>query len=68
MLEDPEGGDPLDTEATAMRGVYLDALREFLGRYRNETAGMQADFVVVNNAMSFDKALVRFLADRQSRF
>lgn len=67
-FEDPEGGDPLSADAASVRGAYLDALHALHQRYRDAAAAARCDFVAVNNTMSFDAALVRFLLDRQARF
>ena len=35
---------------------------------RREAAGVRADFVQVHTGMTFDRALIQFLIDRQRRF
>lgn len=64
---DVESDLTVDTEAEAIRAEYLEELGRFIDRYRDETAGVRADFVPVHTGMTFDKALMRFLLGRQRR-
>jgi uncharacterized protein (DUF58 family) len=65
---DPETHRRLTVHPQAVRDRYLAALEEFTSQYRREAAIMRADFVQVNTSMTFDKALVQFLVNRQRRF
>lgn len=67
-FEDPETRQTLVANPSAVRQAYLNALEEFTQRYRREAAGLRADFVQVDTSMTFDRALVQFLIDRQRRF
>lgn len=67
-FEDPEDGHRMTAESDAVRTGYLHALRSLTENYRRLAADMRADFVQVNTSMSFDRALIQFLADRQHRF
>jgi uncharacterized protein (DUF58 family) len=67
-FEDVESKATAVTDPEAIRADYLAALRAFIQRYRDEAAGVRADFVQVDTSMTFDKALVQFLIDRQRRF
>ncbi|MBP7933994.1 MAG: DUF58 domain-containing protein [Phycisphaerae bacterium] len=67
-LEDPETGQKLTVQPEAVRTAYLEALRELSDRYRRELAAMRSDLVQVDTSMSFDRALIQFLVDRQRRF
>jgi len=67
-FEDVESRASAVTDPEAIRADYLAARQEFIRRYRDEAAGVQADFVQVDTGMTFDKALVQFLIDRQRRF
>jgi uncharacterized protein (DUF58 family) len=67
-FEEPETGQHVDVNPQAIRAAYLDALREFIEGYRRECQAVRADFVTVHNGMTFDKALVQFLVQRQARF
>ncbi len=67
-FEDVEASDRVSGDALSLRAAYLEALSEFLGRYRDALSGMRAEFVQVDNSMTFDQALIPFLLSRQSRF
>jgi hypothetical protein len=67
-FEDPETGRTLVVEPEAIRAKYLEAMRAFAEDYRRETAALRGDFVRVDTSMTFDRALVQFLVDRQRRF
>jgi uncharacterized protein (DUF58 family) len=67
-FEDPETGQHVQADPQAIRSAYTRELEKFIDVYRRECQGVRADFAVVDNAMTFDKALVQFLAQRQARF
>ncbi|MCG3180520.1 MAG: hypothetical protein BIFFINMI_02882 [Phycisphaerae bacterium] len=67
-FEDAESADRLDVDPVSIRAGYLESLRKFIGVYRHECLLMQADFTTVDTSMTFDKALLEFLIQRQSRF
>jgi uncharacterized protein (DUF58 family) len=67
-FEDAETADRLNVDPIALRAGYLESLRAFIDRYRQECLTMQADFTTVDTSMTFDKALLEFLIERQSRF
>ncbi len=66
-FEDPESGEHLDVDPQSIRASYLEELRAFIDRYKQECLNVRADFITVDNAMTFDKALIEFLTERQSR-
>ncbi|MFP4054480.1 MAG: DUF58 domain-containing protein, partial [Phycisphaerae bacterium] len=66
-FEDPENGEHLDVDPQSIRASYLEELRAFIDRYKQECLNVRADFITVDNAMTFDKALIEFLTERQSR-
>ncbi|HAU38219.1 MAG TPA: DUF58 domain-containing protein [Phycisphaerales bacterium] len=66
-FEEPETGEHLDTNPQAIRAAYLEELNAFMEQYRKECQNVRADFVAVHNGMTFDKALVEFLVQRQGR-
>ncbi len=66
-FEDPETHDTLVAQPQSVRARYLDALQTFTRRCREEAAAVRADFVQVHTGMTFDRALVQFLIDRQRR-
>lgn len=67
-FEAVEGGGGVTAEAQALRAAYLDALKVFLKRHADEAAAIGADFIQVDNRMTFDQALVPFLLRRKSKF
>lgn len=67
-FQDVESQAAVVADPEAIRMDYLAALQAFIERYRAEAAGLRADFVQVDTSMTFDKALVQFLIDRQRRF
>lgn len=67
-FEDPETGEHIDANPQAIRAAYLDELRAFIAEYKQQCLHCRADFVTVDNAMTFDKALLEFLVQRQGRF
>jgi uncharacterized protein (DUF58 family) len=66
-FEDPESGEELDVDPQSIRAGYLEAIREFIETYKQEARNVRADFVTVDNSMTFDTALLQFLMERQSR-
>ncbi len=67
-FEDAEAPDRLTVDARGMRGDYLEALAEFRELYRTECARAQIDYVPIDTSVSFDKALIEYLTQRQRRF
>jgi uncharacterized protein (DUF58 family) len=67
-FEEPESGERVDVNPRAIRAAYLEEFRAFIDEYKRECQNVRADFVTVDNAMTFDKALIEFLVQRQSRF
>jgi len=67
-FEDPETQETVDATPQSIRAAYLEELRQFIGEYRKTCQGIRADFVTVDNSMTFDKALIEFLVQRQQRF
>lgn len=67
-FEDVESLESTVADPEAIRADYLAALRAFIERYRAEAAGLRADFVQVDTRMTFDRALVQYLIERQRRF
>ncbi len=66
-FRDPETSEQIDTDPRAIQAGYLAEMQAFIDEYKRECQKVQADFVTVDNAMSFDKALIKFLAERQSK-
>jgi uncharacterized protein (DUF58 family) len=67
-FEDVEQHDKLTIDARAMRGDYLQSLGEFQEFYRQECAKADIDYVAMDTSVSFDKALMQYLLQRQKRF
>lgn len=67
-FEDPETKDSVATNPRAIQVAYLEAIREFIETYKRQCQSVRADFTTVHNAMTFDKALIQFLIERQGRF
>jgi uncharacterized protein (DUF58 family) len=67
-LKDPETEESLVIDAAGIREDYLETLAEMRDRYRNECLSMGVDYVPLDTSMPFDKALVKYLSQRQARF
>jgi len=61
-IEDQE--QPLTAEPKSLRTAYVAEVQAFLARYKDECVKRRVDFVPVNTAMSFDKALLAYLQHR----
>jgi uncharacterized protein (DUF58 family) len=66
-LEEPETGQTLQVDPRSIRAGYLQEIRRFIDTYKQQCQAVRADFVTVHNGMTFDKALIEFLIERQSR-
>ena len=67
-FEDVEEHAKLTLDARGMRGDYLKSLAEFQDFYRRECAKANIDYVPMDTSVSFDKALLEYLLQRQKRF
>jgi uncharacterized protein (DUF58 family) len=67
-FEDPEAGDRLTLDARGMREDYTNSVEEFRRYYRDECAKANIDYVAMDTSVSFDKALLEYLIQRQRRF
>src|SRR3954468_4114626 len=67
-FEDVEEPRKLTLDARHMRADYLKSLGEFQELYRRECAGAGIDYVAMDTSVSFDKALLQYLVQRQRRF
>ena len=67
-FEEPERGGHVDADPRAIQAGYLEAIGAFIEEYRRQCQTVRADFVTVHNGMTFDKALIEFLIERQGRF
>jgi uncharacterized protein (DUF58 family) len=67
-FEDVEDHEKLVVDARGMRGEYLEAVEEFRNFYRTECPKANIDYVPMDTSISFDKALMQYLLQRQKRF
>ena len=67
-FEDVESPDRLVLDAKGMRGDYVQAVREFQELYRGECARANIDYVPIDTSITFDRALLEYLVQRQRRF
>ncbi len=67
-FEDVEAPQKLTVDARNMKGDYLQALTDFQNYYRAECAKANIDYVPMDTSVSFDKALMEYLLQRQRRF
>jgi uncharacterized protein (DUF58 family) len=67
-FEDVEDHARLTLDARGMRDDYVQSLREFRDFYREECAKVNIDYVPMDTSVSFDKALLEYLLQRQRRF
>jgi len=68
QFEDPETGDSVATNPRAIQASYLQEIRAFIEEYKQQCQAVRADFTMIHNGMTFDKALIEFLTQRQRRF
>ncbi len=67
-FEDVETPDRMTLDAQGMRKDYLQAVADFRETYRTACAKAQIDYVATDTSVSFDKALMEYLLQRQRRF
>src|SRR5438270_73528 len=68
-FEDPETREKLPPiDARGMRQDYQAAVEAFRQQYREECAKANIDYVPMDTSVSFDKALLEYLIQRQRRF
>ncbi len=68
VLEDPETGTRVVTDADHIRAAYTQRLRDLVDGYERGVRNVGGDFVCMTTSTSFDKALCRFLSERKRRF
>jgi uncharacterized protein (DUF58 family) len=68
VLEDPETGKCVVTDADHIRAAYTRRLRDLVDGYERGVRDLGGDFVCMTTSTSFDKALCRFLSERKRRF
>jgi uncharacterized protein (DUF58 family) len=67
-FEDVEEPKKLTIDARGMKRGYLETLAEFQEHYRTECAKANIDYVPMDTSVSFDRALLEYLLQRQKRF
>jgi uncharacterized protein (DUF58 family) len=67
-FEDVEDHGKLTVDAKGMRRDYLQAVGDFREFYRTECAKANIDYLPMDTSVSFDKALMEYLLQRQRRF
>jgi len=67
-FEDVEAHDKLTLDAKGIKDDYLSALKEHCDRLRDEATKANIDYVGMDTSVSFDKALLEYLIQRQRRF
>lgn len=67
-FKDVEEEQKLIIDARGMRPDYLHALGEFREYYKAEAAKANIDYVAMDTSVSFDRALMEYLLQRQKRF
>jgi len=68
ILEDPETGARVATDADHIRAAYRERIASFVARYERGVHALGADFVAMTTSTPFDQALLRFLHERKRRF
>ncbi len=67
-FEDPEDHSKLTIDALGIRRDYLQAVEEFRARWKSECSTALIDYVPMDTSVSFDRALMEYLLQRQKRF
>jgi uncharacterized protein (DUF58 family) len=68
ILEDPETGARVATDADHIRAAYVRRIEALADRYCRGVHELGGDFVAMTTSTPFDRALARFLAERKRRF
>ena len=70
MIEFADVEEPrkLTLDARNMKADYLKSVNDFRENYRRDCAGAGIDYVAMDTSISFDKALLEYLVQRQRRF
>jgi uncharacterized protein (DUF58 family) len=67
-FEDVEQHDRLTLDAKGIKDDYLKSLKEHCDRLRDEATKVNIDYVQMDTSISFDKAILEYLIQRQRRF
>ena len=66
-FEEPETLERIQVDATNDRAVYIAEVEAFREQYRRECFQAGIDYVPLDTAMQFDKALMEYLLSRRAR-
>ena len=66
-FEDPETGEVITAEASAVAAAYTEELEAFRSAMADGLAARRVDYVPLDTSMPFDTALSEYLQQRQSR-
>ncbi len=67
-FEDVETPEKLTLDARGIREDYLESVRQFRNTIKEESAKANVDYVPIDTSVTFDKALLQYLIQRQRRF
>ncbi len=67
-LEDPETQQKLKVDTNAYRREYQEQVESFRADLAERCSNSSIDYVPVDTSMQFDKALIEYLHNRQTRF
>ncbi|MCS6975474.1 MAG: DUF58 domain-containing protein [Gemmatales bacterium] len=67
-FEDPESHQMLVVDAREMREYYLENLAADQDKIKQACARADIDYVTIDTSVSFDRALMKYLLNRQKRF
>jgi uncharacterized protein (DUF58 family) len=67
-FEDVESPEKMTLDAQAMKSDYLQSIEQFRNQLKEEAAKANIDYVPMDTSVSFDKALLEYLIQRQRRF
>jgi uncharacterized protein (DUF58 family) len=67
-FEDMEQPEKMTIDAKGIRNDYLQALGDFREKLKDECSKAAIDLVSMDTSVSFDKALLEYLVQRQRRF
>jgi uncharacterized protein (DUF58 family) len=66
-FKDVEENRRLTVDSQGMKPDYLDAVRQFREKYREDCARVGIDYLPMDTSVSFDKALMEYLLQRQKK-
>ena len=65
-FREPETGEELQVDASAFREAYLEAIDAFIADYRDTCLRAKIDYMQMDTAVPFDRALTTFLINRST--